>query len=758
MRTCSVRPFLCAAALFGAQACSSTPEETGGAGGTGGSGGSTTTGGTGPTTTLGTTTPSSTTSSTTELPPVFTVSGIVTDGDAPLEGAIVMQGGGTPDFVTGPDGAFSIEITQQIPGQPAVVATKIGYRTRGVELDEVPAEPIVLALLAAEPPDNQGYKFHPPGVGDPAIDNNTSVCGHCHTKFVAQYRASAHARATKDPLVQDLYAGVSGAAPDAAACSAAGGVWKTGLVPGTEGDAAQRCYVGGGVLPDLNAGCGGPAQPACDDPALAAANKPAAFGACADCHAPGMDGKAGGRNLLEATGIAFDAGNHCDVCHKARDVDLSKPAGVAGALVLQRPREKVSDDPGAKVIQVMFGPLPDVANEFMGGSYQPKFTTSDLCGACHEQRQPALLPGASLDPGRWPEGLPVHSTYSEWKDSSFNTPGTPCQFCHMPPDDTGLQSTVDVTNAGNASVTFGFVRPPEQIRKHTFRGPLSGTPRFIDSALNLVLSLSLGSGAGGEALVTADVAIQNILAGHAIPTGEPMRALVLVVRAEGCGSALAAVGGGTVQDGGGALASGVVGGGVQVNGMAVTWAGAGGKAAPGMRIRIVRASGVFDDYAGVGFFADPGLTAEEKGLPVFSPVGEAAVVSAAGDSITLDAAIPAAAGDVVYLGEALPAVIGDGDASRAVAGAAGYVFQKTLVDPAGARGVHHYRAVDIVSDNRVPPQGSAGSRHTFALPVGCDAGKVTATLMYRPVPVDMARLRGWEAKDWVVGKATETFF
>jgi hypothetical protein len=587
------------------------------------------------------------------------------------------------------------------------------------------------------------------------IDNSTAVCGHCHTTFVKQYRSSAHARATKDPLVQDLYAGVTGAAQDAASCAASGGVWKTGLVPGTAGDTATKCYVGGGVLPDLNASCGGSGQLACDDPALAAAAKPAAFGACADCHAPGMDGKAGGRNLHDATGIAFDAGNHCDVCHKARDVDLTKPAGVAGALVLQRPKEKQSDDPAAKVVQVMFGPLPDVPNEFMGGSYQPKFTTSELCGACHQQHQAALLPGASLDPGRWPEGLPVHDTYEEWKASSFNNPGTPCQFCHMPPDDTGLKSTVDVTNETNASISFGFVRPPEQLRQHIFRGPLEGSPRFIDSALNLVLSLSFDMGPGGEPLVSAEVAIQNILAGHAIPTGEPMRQLMVVVQADGCGASWAAVGGGTIQDGGGALASGVLGSGVMVSGTTMTWAGA--KAAVGMRVRVVRPSGTFDDYAGVGLFADPTLTAEEKGLEVFAPVGEATVVGVTGDTITLDAAIEGAAGDIVYLGEGVPATIGDGDTSRALAGAAGYVFQKTLVDPSGARHVHHYRAVDIASDNRVPPQGSATSSHTFAIPAGCASGKVTATLLYRPVPADMARLRGWEAKDWVVGKATSPF-
>lgn len=686
------------------------------------------------------------------LPDMFTVTGIVTDGISPLEGAIVLQGGGEPAFTTGPDGAFSIVMTSAIPGTPAIVASKIGYRTRGVEFFALPDGDVVLELLAVSPPDNESYVYGDPGTGDP--DSSTAFCDHCHTTFVKQFRASAHAKSAKDPLVQDLYAGVTSAAADAASCAALGGVWRPGLVPGTENAAADKCYAGGGVLPDLNPACGAPGEASCDDPALPSAKQPSAFGACADCHAPGILGKAGGRDLHDALGTAFDAGNHCDVCHKARDVDLAAPAGVAGALVIQRPREKQSDDPNAKLVQVMFGPLPDVPNEFMGGSYQPKFSTSDLCGACHQQRQQALVPGSALDPARWPEGLPVHDTYAEWKGSSFDTPGTPCQLCHMPPDDTGMKSSLDVTNEENASITSGFVRPSERIRKHVFRGPLEGAPRMIDTALNVVLATSVDAG-GGTPSVKATVTVQNVLAGHAIPTGEPMRALVLVVRAEGCGQAWPAASGATIHDGAGAFASGVVGAGVSSDGATLAWAEGAAAAKPGMRARVVRSTGAFDDYAGIGFFADPALLPEEKGLPIFAPVGEAIVVSAAGGDVVLDAALPLLPGDVVYLGDALPPSLDDGAPSIAIAGAAGYTFAKTLVDPAGARHVPHYRAIDIASDNRIPPQGSAETEHTFAIPAGCSMGKVTATLLYRPVPADMARLRGWEARDWVVGKASE---
>lgn len=685
-----------------------------------------------------------------ELPEVFTVTGVVTDGEAPLEGAIVMQGGGAPDLVTGPDGAFSVALTREIPGTPTLVAAKVGYRTRGIEFTALPGGPVELALLEAAPPDDTGYVFGDPGTGDPAHDSSTAYCGHCHTTLVAQFQTSGHARATRDPLVQDLYAGTAQGITTAGACAAAGGSWRAGREPGSAGATAMKCYVGAGVLPDLNPGCGAQGQLACDDPALPAAEQPAAFGACADCHAAGIDGPAGGRDLLEATGIAFENGVHCDVCHKARDVDLGKPPGAGGALVLQRPHEKDSELPGGKHIQVMFGPYPDVPNEFMGGSYQPKFTSSVFCAACHEQKQAALLPGASLDPARWPEGLPTHATFSEWSDGPWNTPGTQCQFCHMP-EETGLKSTVDVTDETNAGITFGFIRPEGSIRAHVFRGPLAGSPRLIDDAVSLGLALSAQ---GGE--LSVGVQLHNQGCGHAIPTGEPMRALVLLVGAACDGAELAPSSGMTVNDTGGATAEGRVGDGATLAGTALAWPAGAARAKAGDVVRVVRPTGIFDDYVGIGFFADPALSAAQKGLEVRAPVGEAAVVAAAGGVITLAAPIAAQDGDVVLLGDALAWPPADGQPSAALAGAAGYTFAKVLVDPAGQRGAPHHRAVDIASDNRIAPQGDAFTSHGFALPPGCASATVTAVLLYRAVPVALARERGIEAQDQVIATTTQT--
>jgi hypothetical protein len=678
------------------------------------------------------------------------VSGVVTDGTNPIDGAIVMQGGGQPAMTTGPDGKYTITMTQAIPGTPTVVAAKVGYRAAGVEFTSLPDGPVDLVLTSPTPPDNPGYVYGDPGTGDAAHDNSTKYCGHCHTTFAKQFQGSAHAAAARSPLLQDLYAGVSEAYPSQSVCQTAGGVWRTGLVPGTA-STTSKCYLGGGVLPDLNPACGGAGQLACDDPAIPVAQMPKAFGRCADCHAPGMNGFAGGRNLHDATGIAFQDGDHCDFCHHVRDVDLSKPPGVGGALILQRPRDTVSGDPAGHLVQVTYGPMPDVPNGFVGGSYQPKFSTSEYCGACHEQKQEALVPGTSLDAARWPGGLPTHSTYSEWAGSSYNAPGMQCQSCHMPADDTGLTNSLDVTSPSLASITFGFARTPEQIRQHTFLGSLDGKLRLIDAAL----AVALNTTSNGTDL-TVTVQVKNAGAGHAIPSGEPMRALVLVVDAQACGKAMTPSGGMTLDDVAGAIAQGTVGAGITVAGSAMTWPAGAAVAKPGSVVRVVRPTGTYDDYVGIGFFANPALSPAQKGLEIRTPVGEAVVMSAGGGALALSASLFVQSGDIVYLGDALAGVIADGDGSRALAGRAGYMFARVLVDATGARGVPHYRAVDMVSDNRIAPKASATTTHAFTIPTGCGTANITATLLYRQVPVSLARQRGWSAHDYVVGTAAQS--
>jgi hypothetical protein len=695
----------------------------------------------------------------TDLPASFEVSGTVVDeDDTPVADAMVLQGGTPAEaaLLTGPDGSFTITVSYPGFGIPGVVAAKQGYRASGVEFFDVPLEPVLLVLDRVEDNDNPSYQWQDPGVG---TDPSTAFCGHCHERFAEEFQLSKHKGAASNPFVQGLYAGVSEHG-DAASCVAAGGVFAAGLTPGAPGVPINKCYladsaVGGGVLPDLNPSCGGSGQPRCDDPAIAAPDAPTSFGGCADCHAPGLNGALGGRNLHEATELGFEQGVFCDVCHKVADIDLAALPGTAGRLVIRRPTEP-SASPIADFKPLVFGPLVDVPNAFMGAAVQPLFKEATFCAGCHQQEQPALIAGQSLDPVRWPTGLPVHSTFQEWLDGPYAASGTACQFCHMPAH-YDMNNTIGTSTVENASITFGYPRPPEDIRSHRFRGPLDligNEPRLIDSALYTSVQLTV---IGNE--VEASVSLANIGCGHALPTGEPMRSLVLLVSASGTGCGTRpAVGGDTVFDVGGAHRRGVVGAGVNVAGTTVTWPAlpGDGNVSPGMRLRAVRPSGVFDDYPGIGFFADPVLTPAEKGLQRHEPVSQATVLSVNGDTITLDASLSLQPGDIVYLGDVAADPPIDGDASRALAGSPGYAFARVLVDASGKRQVPHHRAVDIASDNRIPPGQAALSSHRFGLDPSCTDVTVRAEVLYRPHPIAIASPRAWAASDYVIDSANQT--
>lgn len=635
----------------------------------------------------------------TDLPETVDVT-VTLDG-VPVEGAWVTVGGGMR-ALTDANGVASV----QPDGTRWLIASHPEARTQATEAR---AETATIELTRFSLLDNPDYAFQDPGV--PGERGTTAQCGHCHGSMVVDWAASPHRDSASNPVVHDVFAGTA-RYEDAAACTNAGGTWQQGIEPGT-GAAVERCYLGAGTLPDLN--------PECGDPASCAAA--AETGGCADCHAPGIDGQLGGRSLLEATGLAYHEGIHCDVCHKAESVDLTAAPGVAGALRLLRPSEP-STSPAFAWAPLTFGPYPDVANPRMGASPRDHFRTASFCATCHELVQQAAIPGQSLDDARWPDGLPIHSTFSEWEQGVY-APSSPCQSCHMPPENRYGNSADLTIDAPLIDVASGWFRAPGSVRRHLWDGPRGDGP-----LLGLAAALDIDSQVAQGELVTT-ITTRNVGAGHAIPTGEPMRSLILVVEAR-CGSdVLTPIGGDVVPAFGGALD-------VRLAGEDwTTWPGA----ALGDRIRVVSRAG-FRDYAGPGRFGDGSFTPEQKGMPVESYVGEATIVAMDGDVATLEPALPT--GDVAYRvdGTGLPS---DGEPSRAWAGAPGFAFARVLADAQGATQVPHHRAVDILSDNRLVPQGAFTTEHRFSSP--CTDPSVTARLMHRAYPLVEARRRAWENTD-----------
>ena len=662
-----------------------------------------------------------------ELPPSVDLLVTVTlDGEPTADVEIIQPGVGTA-FLTDDRGQVTLPLDTTIAGELAAAASHPDARIKGDEFrrESLPEETLI-ELVRFDRSDNTAYVFQDSGTPERA--GNTQYCAHCHVSFVDDWWASPHRSATSNVVVQDLYAGVATAWSDESACADAGGTLRLGLEPGTRA-AIERCYVGAGALPALNEDCG--VDSSCDGVA-------SHTGACADCHAPGIDGELGGRDLLEADELNHETGISCDICHKVEHVDLdSASPGVAGRLQILRPSEDSPSIGLGEFAPLTFGPFRDVLNPRMGSVYRDHFTNGELCGGCHEYEQEALVPGTELDSARWPDGrLPVHSTWSEWEAGPY-ADEVACTACHMPAmAETGngadLGNYIDGSNPDSAT---GWFRPAGDVRRHAWYGPRSDVQRMIDLAGALDLDVHVGEDGVDVALTTS-----NVGPAHALPTGEPLRHMLAVVEATCGGEPLEASGGDVVPDFGGLRAEKTAG---------EDWTAWPG-AQVGDRVRVLQRPVSWHDYTGTGPFGDGRFDAEAKGMAADSFVGEVEIVEVDGDQVVFDAELPE--GDVAWLVSDPGGLPDEGDTPVDLAGRPGFGFARVMVGADGARMVPHFLAVDVASDNRLLPQSSWTSHHVFP---ACEDGavEVEARLVYRRLPPDLAVERGWELVDLVMAEA-----
>lgn len=575
---------------------------------------------------------------------------------APAVDVLVLQGGTERRTRTNAQGQATLTLDHSVVGIPVIVASHPQARQRAIEI--YPGDPIGDIELTTFGPDNPDYTFLDPG--EPRRRASTAQCGHCHLTMNDDWFASPHRTAASNPVVQAIYRGDGPSAPPVA-----------------------------DVLP--------------------------ANGDCADCHAPGMDGALGGRDLAAADGFALEYGVHCDVCHRVERVDVDHPApGVAGRLRVHRPSDPGPITLGANgSLPLTFGPSHDSPNPRMGSVQRDHFRTGALCAGCHE-----YSPEQAADRARWPDGrLPIHTTYSEWKGGALGD-AMACNDCHMPP-------LPQVMNGGDlqafliesAGIVGGFVRPAGSARSHRWVGP-----RDPESGmLGLAAALFIEARREGDEWVAA-VTLRNQGAGHAIPTGEPLRSILVQVEAHCDGTPLDPVGGDALPGWAGALES---------RAPDADWS-RWPAAAVGQRLRVVRRTGAFHDYPGVGPFADR-FTPEEKGLPVEEVVGEVTILAVDGaGEVELSAPLPP--GDRVYRVD-----------SAVSAGAPGFAYARVLVDADGRPMVPHYLATDVQSDNRLLPMARWTSTHRFA--AACAAPTVIARAIYRRLPAPLAEARGFDARD-----------
>ncbi len=197
---------------------------------------------------------------------------------------------------------------------------------------------------------------------------------------------------------------------------------------------------------------------------------------CLSCHAPTV-AFSGDHNLQ--TKVSWE-GVTCDFCHSISRVDLQNSG---------RPYK-------LQIGAAKFGPLKDASSPVHAATFSSLHTDPAVCAGCHESRNE--------------KGLLVLSSYSEWVESSFGQDRASCLNCHMAP----VKARV---------VEAKILRTKkETVNLHQMPGGHS-----VDQ-LNKALSARLVPRREGDQL-HVELIIRNRGAGHMVPTGSPLRKLVVAV-------------------------------------------------------------------------------------------------------------------------------------------------------------------------------------------------------------------------------------
>ncbi|TAM82677.1 MAG: hypothetical protein EPN47_08450 [Acidobacteria bacterium] len=199
---------------------------------------------------------------------------------------------------------------------------------------------------------------------------------------------------------------------------------------------------------------------------------------CLGCHSPtvAVTGDLGLVRKVSWEGIT------CDYCHSIRSVDMGGP----------NPRAIVEYG------NVKMGPWKGLSSPAHSTAYSAVHSSSLLCATCHQYRN-------SL-------GFPVLTTYSEWQKGPYAAQHIGCQSCHM--------------YRVEGEVVDPRVKRTSGAAINLHQMPGSHSLAQLDKAIHGQLSVTHG----GDQL-HVEVSVTNQGAGHMVPTGSPLRKLILRVSA-----------------------------------------------------------------------------------------------------------------------------------------------------------------------------------------------------------------------------------
>lgn len=219
---------------------------------------------------------------------------------------------------------------------------------------------------------------------------------------------------------------------------------------------------------------------------------PGSTGNCATCHIPAAAlTNPFGTDPMASEGVALE-GVFCDFCHKIRDARVDPTGGRPGVLSYSFLRPAHGED-------VFFGQLDDV----IAGpdAYHPLYQDSRYCAPCHH--------GTFWD-------VLAYSEFAEWAASSYAKRNIHCQDCHMKPAAGPRRFAPEQEG--------GVVRDPATLSSHVQFGLND------DAFMRGTVALNSRAHVAGDHL-HVHVSIENVGGGHHMPTGSPMRNMILLVQA-----------------------------------------------------------------------------------------------------------------------------------------------------------------------------------------------------------------------------------
>jgi hypothetical protein len=433
------------------------------------------------------------------LPPGV-VAGLVHDAEGPVSGAVVRVQLSENKTTSDADGWFTLRgLTSADP--VTLTAWSDGYYvgwTNGIP----GLVPVTITLKPYPAADNLDYEwFSWQGLV------GSDSCSPCHPAY-EEWKADAHSQSAVNPRFLTMYEGTDVDGNRSSRTSYARGVARPA-------DPDQPYYGPGYKLdfPDRTGNCA-----ACHTP-VASNLDPADTCGWSGCHTEltgsrsqyvpdpiALPSDQYGVAPTDLTGEGAD-GVSCDFCHKVREVILNPETGLPypdspgiSSMRLSRPEEGN---------EIFFGTFDDVTRRV---SYLPLEEESAFCAPCHYG-----VFGGVVGDGEVAGGVVVYNSYGEWLESPYSDPetGQSCQDCHMP--------TVDYDYFVFPE-EGGLHRDPEKIHNHYMAG--ASDEELLQNSVTMTTTAQVEQGA-----ILVEVSITNDKTGHHVPTGVPLRHMMLVVQA-----------------------------------------------------------------------------------------------------------------------------------------------------------------------------------------------------------------------------------